>query len=542
MVNEAYCRTYGYDRAELIGQPFTMVLPDEQRQHAELLHDRFLMNGDEPGGEWKVRHKDGRIREVLVTAGRAVIETGERYKVTTVLDVTDQRTAETELRKLSFYDRLTGLPNRRLLEVEAQSRMQQSELTDNFGSLILIGLDNFKLVNDMLGFSIGDNLLIAAGRALRETLPSSSLVARLGGDEFAILVSDLASSGVDAAERAEHIIGAICENLKFNAGSPQRPHPVSFTVGAVLFKGTDVSFDQLLQQADIALNDAKSETDCSYRFFDRQMQSALRTRHRIEQELACAISSDQLVPLYQAQWNQHNEVVGVELLIRWQHPSLGMLEPGKFIPLAENNGLIHDLGAEVLEIACRQLSEWQMEAHSSALILAVNISPQQFRKSRLLDCLKSLLTRYRFPSNRLKLEVTEQTFIHESDKVIEMMREIHSLGVTFSLDDFGTGYSSLGYLKEMPISELKIDKRFVMDICTSTNDFAICKAIIALAENFNTGVIAEGVETLEQKAALLQMGCFNFQGHYFSPAEPVADLLDRLRLAHPDSLQDHQLI
>ncbi|TCO77051.1 putative bifunctional diguanylate cyclase/phosphodiesterase [Chromatocurvus halotolerans] len=653
LVNDAYCRTYGYPREELVGELFTKVLPEDLREYAARLHDTYLAGGDESPGEWRVLHKDGRIRNVLVTAGRVTTEDGGCFKVTTVQDVTELRAKESRLEnlsqvvarthhgviftdanglltwvnrgterisgytlaemrghkpghllqgeksdpdtvahmhrqlqagegfqveiinyaktgreywthiacspvldrdgqlegfmalqtditeqkhfqdrieQLSFRDALTGLPNRRLVEDQLRYRMAGSQRGRLYSALLFLDLDNFKLINETLGHRQGDDLLMRVAQTLTETLGENDLAARLGGDEFVVVLGDLSRDPVEAAEQVERIAGEILSALARPFGQKQLEHRVTASMGALLFIGQELSVDELMQQSDIAMYQAKSAGKNTFAFFDPAVQSALLQRHRLEVDLREAIHTHQLVPFYQGQVDANGRLVSTELLIRWQHPSRGLLLPGEFIQIAEASGLIADLGNEVMRLAARQLSLWAKNKRTRDLSISVNISARHFEKPDFVEKVAAVLAEYPLRPAALKLEITESALAANLQTICARMTALLELGVSLSLDDFGTGYSSLAYLKRLPIGQVKIDQDFVRDLLIDDNDRGITEAIIALARTLKMDVVAEGVETAAQRDLLQELGCPVFQGYFFDRPAPLADFSQRYQL------------
>ena len=653
LVNDAYCSIYGYDRNELIGEPFTMVLPENLRERAAQLHDDYLAGGQESAGEWQVVTKQGKIRNVMVTASRVTTDEGQRFKVTTVQDISVLRAQESKLEKLSrvvaqtqhgviftdadglvtwvnegfehitgygldqaagrkpgeflqgertdpetvshmsqrlaagegfqveiinyaasgreywlhiacspvldrsgklegfmalqtditehkqfkqrieqlsFQDALTGLPNRRLVEEQLKFRMGGSQRSRLYQALLLLDLDNFKLVNDTLGPRKGDELLVRVGEALKNNLYESDLAARLGGDEFVVVLADLSADPAKAADRVEGVASRLLSVLAEPFGQSGLEHRVTASMGAVLFVGNERTIDEILQQSDIAMYQAKAAGKNGFAFFDPEVQSGLLQRHRIEVELRDAIRSNQLVPFYQGQFDAEGQLVGAELLIRWQHPERGLLPPGEFIPVAEACGLIVELGYEVIGMAVEQLQRWSGHEKTAGLSLSVNISAKHFEQSDFRDRVAATLADYQLQPDLLKLEVTESALAQDLEKISATMHALKKLGASFSLDDFGTGYSSLAYLKLLPIEQVKIDQGFVRDLLVDDNDRGITEAICALARTLKMEVIAEGVEVSEQRDVLVQFGCRRFQGYFFHRPEPLSAFLDAFSL------------
>jgi diguanylate cyclase (GGDEF)-like protein len=434
----------------------------------------------------------------------------------------ERKVAKEKIRNLAFFDQLTGLPNRTLLLDRLQQAMTTSNRSGNYGGLLFIDLDNFKTLNDTLGHDIGDMLIKQVALRLKVCVREYDTVARLGGDEFVIILAELMTASGDVAAK----IGKISEKIRAALGQPYRlgelPYYSTASIGATAFLGTLVTNDSLMKQADLAMYKAKEAGRNAWRFFDPTMEQALKELAALEDDLRRAIDEKQLVLHYQAQIVGELRVAGAEVLVRWQHPERGMVMPSEFIALAERTGLILPLGHWVLQTACTQLAQWAGQPEMSYLTLAVNVSAHQFRQADFVEQVLTALESTGANPRRLKLELTESMLVHNVQEIIEKMSALKVKGVGFSLDDFGTGYSSLSYLKRLPLDQLKIDQSFVRDILIDTNDAAIAKLVIVLAESMGLMVIAEGVEIESQRTLLARMGCHAYQGYLFSRPVPLA--------------------
>ncbi|RXZ37059.1 EAL domain-containing protein [Oxalobacteraceae bacterium CAVE-383] len=432
----------------------------------------------------------------------------------------ERQLVKEKIDNLAFFDQLTGLPNRTLLLDRLQQSIAASKRSGKYGALLFVDLDNFKTLNDTLGHDIGDLLLTQVAQRLLPCVRERDTVARLGGDEFVIVLAEMAVAGNDVATQ----IGKISEKIRAALSQPyllgEVPYYSTASIGTTAFLGDTVGNDQLMKQADLAMYKAKEAGRNAWRFFDPYMEHALKAQAALEDELRRAIAEGQLVLHYQAQIVGELRVTGAEVLVRWQHPERGVIMPGEFISLAERTGLILPLGHWVLESACRQLAQWASQPALSSLTLAVNVSAHQFRQADFVDQVLAVLADTGANPKRLKLELTESMLVHNVQEIIEKMSALKVKGVGFSLDDFGTGYSSLSYLKRLPLDQLKIDQSFVRDILVDTNDAAIAKLVIVLAESMGLMVIAEGVEIESQRHLLAHMGCHAYQGYLFS--RPVA--------------------
>jgi len=441
-------------------------------------------------------------------------------------DVTDRKRAEAEIERLAFYDELTGLPNRRLLNDRLERALAACVREGSHGALLFLDLDNFKVVNDTLGHDWGDALLVQVGVRVRGCVRTTDTVARLGGDEFVVVVGGLDGHGATAVAEAEAIAGKLLQALN-------EPYRIEHTdihstpsIGIALFAGRELSVQELLKRADLAMYQAKSHGRNTLCFFDPAVQAAASERSALEAAIRQAIARQEFALHFQPVVDERGAVLGAEALVRWVHPQRGTVGPGDFIPLAEQTGLILPLGRLVLGMACTQLARWAASGRQPAAgwTLAVNVSAREFRQAGYVDQVKAVLQETGADPRRLKLELTESLLLHDVEDSILKMQALRTLGVGFSLDDFGTGYSSLSYLKRLPLDQLKIDQSFVRDVLTDPNDATIACTIIALARSLGLDVVAEGVEAEGQRAFLLQNGCRKFQGYLFGRPGPVETL------------------
>ena len=421
-----------------------------------------------------------------------------------------------QLRTLALYDPVTELPNRHHLGTLLTSCAIEARSADGLSGLLLLDLDHFKTLNDSHGHQYGDLLLVELAARLSALLQPADILARVGGDEFALVMRDLAPSKNLAeaqlkalAERAMQVCGQV-----FHLGDIE--HRISLSVGACVFQSLEESVDVLLKHAELAMYQAKAAGRDTLRFYDSAMQAQANARAALGRELRTAIEDQQWVLHYQPQFDLDSRVVGAEALIRWEHPTRGIVAPPEFIPFAEESGLIIPIGQWVLRQACRQLALWSELPPFKHVCISVNISLLQFQQPDFVDQVRSALAATGADATRLKLEITESLLAVDITDVIEKMTQLQAEGVGFSLDDFGTGYSSLSYLKRLPLTEVKIDKSFVRDILADSSDVAIAKMVVALADCMDLGVVAEGVENAAQRDLLAQLGCQCFQGFWFS--------------------------
>jgi diguanylate cyclase (GGDEF)-like protein len=416
----------------------------------------------------------------------------------------------------ALYDGLTGLPNRRLLMDRLHQAFASSSRSSREGALLFIDLDNFKDINDTLGHDIGDLLLQQTAQRLESCLREVDTVARLGGDEFVVMLEDLSEHALEAAAQTKAVGEKILATLNQPYQLATHKYHCTPSIGATIFSDHRQSGEELLKQTDIAMYQAKKAGRNTLRFFNPKMQDVINTRTALEGELHKALENRQFHLYYQIQVDSSYHPLGAEALIRWIHPERGLVSPAEFIPLAEETGLILPIGQWVLETACTQLKAWEQDALTRDLVLAVNVSAKQFRQADFVAQVQTAVQRHAINPTRLKLELTESMLLDNIEGTIATMNALSGIGIQFSLDDFGTGYSSLQYLKRLPLNQIKIDQSFVRDIVIDSSDKAIVSAIIAMTQSLMLSVIAEGVETDEQRQLLLESGCTHYQGYLFS--------------------------
>ncbi|HEY4804760.1 MAG TPA: EAL domain-containing protein [Paraburkholderia sp.] len=451
-------------------------------------------------------------------------------------DITERKIADERIKELAFYDALTGLPNRTLLLDKLKDAINGSARHGTSGALLFIDLDHFKTLNDTLGHDKGDLLLQEVAKRLAASIPEGDTVARVGGDEFVVVVGNLHPECAEAARQTERIGETILEVL----GNPYRLGDIDYrstaSIGATVFKGLQASTDDLMKQADLAMYKSKERGRNAVRLFDPEMQTVVVERAALEAALREAIEHEQFVLHYQMQIDG-DRVTGAEALVRWRHPERGLVYPADFIPVAEETGLIAALGSWVLHAACMQLARWATRPDTAHLTIAVNVSVQQLHKPDFVANVLATLQQTGARADRLKLELTESVLVDNVQEIIEKMEALKAKGIVFALDDFGIGYSSLSYLKRLPLDQLKIDRSFVRDVLVDPNDAVIARTIVALAHSLGLGVIAEGVETEEQRAFLAAAGCYAYQGYLFCRPVPVERFEATLRgLEAPECL------
>jgi diguanylate cyclase (GGDEF)-like protein len=474
------------------------------------------------GEIWDLR-KDGSVFPKWLTISAVKDDDGNVTNfVCSHDDITERKKSEIRIDQLAYSDTLTNLPNRTRLMERLQEVISDSR-DGSYAALIFIDLDHFKTINDTLGHHVGDLLLQQVALRLKSCIRAEDTVARLGGDEFVVVLSGLSQNRIHAKAQTEVVGNTILDTLnqKYQLQDVELHNTPS--IGATLFTGTQTLIVDLLKQADLAMYRSKDAGRNAIRFFAPLMESAAIERATLEKDLRVAVVEQQFLLHYQPLMAGEGHLMGVEVLIRWQHPVRGLLMPGEFIQLAENTKQILPMGNWVLETACAQLARWASQPEMAHLTVAVNVSAHQFHQSDFVEQVLAVLGSSGANPERLKLELTESLLVSNVDKVIEKMNELKIRGVGFSLDDFGTGYSSLSYLKRLPLDQLKIDRSFVREVFSNPHDAAIAKTIIALANSLGMGVIAEGVETEAQREFLAQAGCDCYQGYLFSRPVPLED-------------------
>jgi diguanylate cyclase (GGDEF)-like protein/PAS domain S-box-containing protein len=515
---------FGYSAAEAIGQPMTLIFPpDRLDEEADFL--ARIARGESIKRYETVRvRKDGRRIMVSVNLSPIRDSKGRVIGASKIAhDISLRKKDEEEIRRLAFFDSLTGLPNRRLLLDRLEQALSLSRRTDLSGALLLIDLDQFKTLNDTLGHDIGDELLRQVARRLVDCVRESDSVARLGGDEFVLLLEGLSSAAEESAAQTEAVVTKIFTQLHRPFVLGERKYHTTASIGATLFNGHHESVDDLLKQADLALYRAKDAGRNALRFFDPDMQVAVEARAALESDLREGLSQEDFQLYFQPKVDQDDSVIGVEALIRWNHPERGLVLPGDFIPFAEESGVILPLGRWILAAACEQLAAWSTRPETAHLTLAANVSARQFRRADFVADVTAALEAAGADPRKLILELTESLLLDDLDDVIGKMTALRAIGVGFALDDFGTGYSSLSYLKRLPLTQLKIDRSFVDGLPEDGDDVAITRTILALAQHMGLEVVAEGVETTCQRDFLIAQNCQAFQGFLFGRPAPVAE-------------------
>jgi diguanylate cyclase (GGDEF)-like protein len=441
-------------------------------------------------------------------------------------DITEKKDAENKIHNMAFYDPLTNLPNRRLLLDRFDQDIAIARRHSQYGAVLYLDLDHFKVLNDSQGHLVGDELLIQVAQRLSSVLREEDTPARLGGDEFVVLLHANSDSLESAADHAMIVAEKIREQLNTPFILGQYQHQIGTSIGIALFPENQETPDAVLQQADTAMYRSKSSGRNAINFFQPSMQEAADLRLSLEQDLRGAISQGRFILCYHPQMDSDGKIVGAEALIRWEDKLKGRLSPSDFIPVAEESNLILTIGKWVLMEACSQIKMWQDDGLASLPYVSINVSSRQFRQQDFVNQVEQAILTTGIAPSQISIELTESIMIVDIKDTVDKMKALKALGVSIAVDDFGTGYSSLVYLKQLPLDVLKIDQGFVRDIPKDSNDAVIVETIISMAKHLNIKVIAEGVETIEQLEFLKLKGCSIFQGYLFDQPLTAANFAE----------------
>lgn len=474
--------------------------------------------------EFSVTHQDGTEKWLYATATPFVeVEAGVSFSGF-ITDITDKKRDEETINRLAFYDSLTGLPNRRFFLRDFSERMAKFAVESQVVVIWAVNLDGFKRINDVHGQHQGDALLKACARRLENIDPAMNSLCRLTADEFVLVKSfaDIEEANTAAGETANVII----DKLSSPYDLPRLRHQSSLSVGVLVMVDDNLTGEEALRRADLAVHHAKHLGGGQWQFYEESIEQEVSARFELEMDLRNALQNNELELFYQLQVDGDGNTVGAEALMRWFHPTRGMVSPSLFIPVAEESGLIVPLGEWALQQACKQLANWKQNEKTASMRLSVNVSPRQFYQHDFVEQVLSCINNEQIDSNNLKLELTESLVLEDMEVVVEKMRELKFCGVSFSMDDFGTGYSSLSYLSFLPFDEVKIDQAFIRRASSEeySRDWTIVEAIIGITQNLGMEVIAEGVETQAQCDRLKASGCFRYQGYLFSKPSPASEL------------------
>jgi diguanylate cyclase (GGDEF)-like protein/PAS domain S-box-containing protein len=518
-VNRAFTAKTGYTAQDLLGMtPHIYSSGRHDKVFFQSLWNTLSETGCWQGEIWN-RHKSGMVfPEWLAISAVNAPDGSVTHYVGTYADITQNQDAVAEIHRLAYYDSLTHLPNRRMLQERLGQALAVAPRHGLHGAILFLDLDNFKSLNDTRGHDAGDQLLIEVANRLRAIVSDGDIVGRLGGDEFVVLLQDLSGDDEAAAIQSKQMGEQILESLTHPYQLEGYEFQCSASIGIRLFRDQG-TVEELLRHADIAMYQAKTTGGKSLCFFDPIMQTMVTARAEMDKDLRNALEKQQFKLYFQPQVDDNFHIIGAEVLLRWQHPEQGLISPLDFIPVAEKTSLILPIGQWVLETVYDQLKIWESNSLASHIQLAVNVSTRQFRQPDFVARIQQALSRKGISPALLKLELTESLVLDNIEDTIVKMLALKDIGVRFSLDDFGTGYSSFSYLTQLPLDQLKIDRSFVNNIGRQPTDAIIVQTILGMAQNLGLEVIAEGVETEAQRSFLEQHGCSIYQGYLFS--EPL---------------------
>jgi len=534
-VNRAFTTMTGYGQEEIVGKNPNLLNSGEQPEsyYAELWST--ILSGKVWKGEIVNRRKDGTTyTEEMTITPVSLEDTGNptnTYFIAIKQDITQRKAAEKQIQFLAYYDALTGLPNRTLLQDRLSKALAGARRRKDKVALLFLDLDGFKTINDSLGHSVGDLVLQEVAERLKRFAREQDTVARVGGDEFLIVLTAV-KDAADAAVAAERLMHAMTVELVIQG----RSLSISCSIGIGIFPEHGTDGETLMKNADAAMYCAKESGCNSFRFFSEGMNAEAMERLTLEHGLRLALEKRELFLVYQPQMDiATGKTTGLEALLRWQHPELGLVRPDKFIRIAENSGLIIPIGEWVLRTACSQARKWQDEG-LLAVPVAVNVSAVQFRQEDFCELIGRVLWETGLAPQYLEMELTESLLLSNAHVTLSVLQNLRAMGLKLAIDDFGTGYSSLSYLRQFPVSKLKIDRSFIRDVAVNPDDAAITTAIIGMAKSLNLKVIAEGVEDEAQMSFLRARQCDEIQGYYFSKPLVVEKVADKLRGDHPEAL------
>jgi len=538
-VNDTASRIFGYSRDEMVGQSVDLLNRNydmnewsrwwqtvKTRSH----HTSFANNQNKSGHEFPVE-----------VAASYFADNQQELCILSVKDITERKKHQDVIQHLAYHDALTNLPNRRLLLDRLQQALISANRHQHIGALLFIDLDNFKKINDSQGHSGGDNVLKTLAKRISNHLRAEDTVARIGGDEFVVLLPFLSTEANTGKQRAEDLACKLLNLVTRPIHTGDQALQITASIGVVNFpNNSENDAEKLISFADTAMYQAKEKGRNGVVYFEMSMADDITRQINLERRLRTALDSEELYLNFQPQYKGLQQLVGAEVLLRWNAPTFGMISPAEFVPILESSGLILEVGEWVMRQACLQLKQWiDAGLWDSNLTLGVNISPVEFEQPHFVDRVATILKETGVPPHNLDIEITEGTVISNIEQIIETLEALRVLGVKISIDDFGTGYSSLTYLKRLPIDMVKIDQSFVKDIPGDDSAGAIISTIISMAEHLNLDIIAEGIESIQQLQYLQANGCNKFQGFYFSAAMPESEftplLAENKANSHPQS-------
>jgi diguanylate cyclase (GGDEF)-like protein/PAS domain S-box-containing protein len=526
-VSPAFEKIWGKPASLLFDDPYAWIenVHPDHRSHVESI-SKIAPKDDKIDYEYRIISKGGEIKWINDRIFSIRNDRGEVYRLARIIqDITDRKKSEDELTRLAYHDIITDIPNRRAFFEKFDELIKQAnrnKMSVNI-AVFYMDLDRFKYINDTLGQEIGDQVLKKISKRIKFSLRDSDYLYRIGGDEFSVVLNNI-TQDIDSGKVAQKLLTVVSKPIKIE---DKDIFPgVSIGISVYPKDGNDASV--LIKNSDIALQTAKKERN-TYKFYNEEMNKKASDKIEIEKNLRYALEKEQFMLYYQPLVSFNGNIVGMEALIRWNHPELGFIPPDRFIPIAESTGQIMRIGDWTLQIACRQIKEWH-EAGFDSLRVAVNLSAKQFLDDDLVQKIEAIIKETNISPASLELEITESSVMENPDEAIIKINQLYDKGISFSIDDFGTGYSSLSYLKKFKVNHLKVDRSFIKDIITDQSNTQITKAIIDMAHNLKMKVIAEGVETSEQRDFLTSIKCDIMQGYFFSRPVPAADFMKLLKI------------
>ncbi len=512
--NDQTCRLLGYDTETLLTLNIQEIDPEQTPSLLKQWSDASIQKAKTYDADYFRKNGD---RFPVEVCGNIITLDQDDYFLASFRDITQRKKDEEQVKFLAYYDSLTNLPNRRFLNQNLEKVITQAREKGYVGGLIFLDLDRFKSINDSMGHHVGDSILEEVAQRIISALSESEIAVRMGGDEFVLLLPELGEN----FEEARYKVTQLAESLLFKLSQMFRLDEtdvfISASIGISLFPFENEDDAQILRQADTAMYEAKMKGRNQYCFYRQEMHQEVTEKLALEKALHGAINKNEFTLVYQPQVNTHGQLIGFETLLRWFNDELGQVSPSRFIPVAEETGLIDEVGYWVLDNACRQLKIWQEEGLPPLFeSIAINISPYQFAKDDFVDTIKKVIEKHQIDPSLLDLEITEGMLVEKISSVTEKMWQLKELNIRFSIDDFGTGYSSLRYIQHFPLTQLKIDQSFVRDLSGDSSNSSIINTIVSMASHMALSVLAEGVENLEEKVLLDQADCSRYQGYYFS--------------------------
>ena len=533
--NKACTHIFGYAPAEMLGKPMHFLLPDlNGLANNDAIH--LLTKGN--GNIKQLKDVLGEIIhcELMTTALKNADDSVMGLAIL-VQDKTAFMASQQKIHQLAYFDTLTNLPNRGLLIDRINQSIAVNKRSKTYGMLAFIDLDHFKAINDIKGHDAGDHLLKVIAERLQTNLRKQDTAARLGGDEFVLVLSDIGKTKKQAEAFSKKIIEKIMHAIKVPVQYDGYQHQSSASVGVCLFNDDNLEADELLRRADVSMYLSKKQGRNCYQYYDDSLQPKYEYQLKLKHDLNHALENNQLQMYLQGQYNRDSDLIGAEVLLRWEHPELGMVMPNDFISIAEETGLIVPIGYWVIEQACLLLKQWEHAIVSEDFSLSVNVSAIQFGHPDFIEKLRLAIQQSGCDATKLCIELTESAVINSLEDLTDKMNRIRAMGVSLAIDDFGTGYSSLSVLKDLPLNELKIDRSFVKDFTTNPVDLTIVQTILQMGKNLNLRIVAEGVETESQMNYLSNYGCNMFQGYFFARPCSQADFEIRMhKIAIPKPL------